>query len=285
MESKIKTWTFYYCSTLLAFIFCVNVFAYDTGPTGDFRLITYNVKGLPVPFRLKHKELPLIAKSIRSFSADVICFQETFTKRAHVLKEMPEYRYVVEGPHKKGKVINSGLIIASKYPITRIATHVYKKCTGADCFASKGIVVATIKHPTLGEIDIFNTHMNAGKNKKVKWSQWGQLLQFVKSHISPDRPAIFAGDFNTDRGSQYLDYIYSEGTLKDTHLDYVAHHPELSEKEKLGNTFPGRKIDYVFTLGETETDTQLSKILYDGSHDNNLFSDHYALMVDLNFKN
>ncbi|HAZ13232.1 MAG: hypothetical protein A2X86_00620 [Bdellovibrionales bacterium GWA2_49_15] len=284
MENWIKTRTFYCLLALFAFLLCLNVFAFDSGPTGEFRLITYNVKGLPVPFRLKHKELPIIAKSIRSFAADVICFQETFTKRAHVLKEMPEYRYVVEGPFKKGKIINSGLIIASKYPISHVETLVYKKCTGADCFASKGIVVATVRHPTLGEIDVFNTHMNAGKNKKVKWSQWGQLIQFVKDHLKSGRQAIFAGDFNTDRGSEYLQYIISEGTLKDTHTNYVAHHPELSEKEKLGNTFPGRKIDYVFTLGETDADTQLSKIIYDGSHDGNLFSDHYALMVDLNFR-
>ena len=197
---------------------------------------------------------------------------------------MPEYPYVVEGPFKKGKVINSGLMIVSKYPITQIATHVFNKCSGADCFASKGVVVATIKHPTLGEIDVFNSHLNARKNNKVKWSQWGQLLQFVKDHIQVGRLALFAGDFNTDTGSEYLRYITTEGTLKNTHTDYVERHPELSQKEKAGNTFPGRKIDYVFSLCHTEAETELSKIIYDGSHDGNRFSDHYALMVVLNFQ-
>ncbi len=279
-----KTRTFYCFIALTIFLVCFNLFAYDDGPTGEFRLITYNTHGLPVPFRLKHKELPLIAHSIPSYAADVICFEEGFTKRAHVLKEMPQYPYVAEGPFKKGKVINSGLIIVSKYPITNVVRDVYKKCTIPDCFSSKGIMMATIAHPTLGDIDVFTTHLNAGKSKKAKWSQLGQLLQFIKNNLHPGHLSVLAGDFNFTPESEYAQYLNSEGTLKNTHLNYVQHHPELSEKEKLGYSFPGEKIDHVFTLGTTQADTQLSKIIYDGSHDNDRFSDHYALMVDLNFK-
>ena len=73
MENWIKTRTFYYCLEL-----CLPAlsqwFRLRLWSTGEFRIISYNVKGTPVPFRLM--ELPLIAKSITSYCADVICFKK-----------------------------------------------------------------------------------------------------------------------------------------------------------------------------------------------------------------
>jgi endonuclease/exonuclease/phosphatase family metal-dependent hydrolase len=259
----------------------------------DFRLITYNVWGLPVPFKLDHSKLPLIAQSIPIYQPDVVVFQETFTKRAEVLKTIKGMNYFAQGPGKKGvKFQSSGLLTVSRHPIVQVKNIQYNKCAGFDCLSAKGALLTTIKLEDGTLVDIYNTHLNAGKNAKVKWSQLAQLVQFIQAN-DRGHPTFIAGDFNITPDSAYYEYLRKDAELVDTHAAYVVEHPDLSEKQKKGITHSKkkllskktneRKLDYAFVMnsnGHQDSDVLFTQPIYDGSHDNNRFSDHFAVLLD-----
>lgn len=256
----------------------------------NLRVISYNVWGLPAPFKFNFKKLDLIKSSLPYFKADVVGLQETFTKKARPLAKTEGFPFHAWGNKKKGlKLLNSGLLTLSKHPIIKVERLVYKKCSGMDCFARKGVLLTRILIPGVGEVDFYNTHLNAGKSKKAKWGQIRQIEQFVNYHSS-NHPVVFMGDFNTQPTSKYHDYINLDIGLEDTHQTYVDQNPELSEKDRNGYTHERKcfkkvtqkKLDYIWLKDDTGLDfyVKQSKIIYNGSHDENRFSDHFGLMVD-----
>jgi len=270
--------------------------ASDFEPKGNFRVITYNVWGLPVPVKLNHKHLPRIAHAIPIYNADVILFQETFTKRAAILEKMPEYPYIAKGPSKKGKAIDAGLTVVSKHPIVRVLTKKYSRCTGTDCLANKGVMLATVKHPTIGEIDVYNTHLNAGFSAKAKWDQIAELVAFIRAQ-GPGRRVIIGGDFNLEPNSEYYSMLVGQLGFRDTQQTFAEENPHLPKEIRypithtlymplMRNAFP-RKLDYILTTAENAKqdsvvymDVVQSLTVLDGRHDDNRMSDHFALMVD-----
>ena len=262
---------------------------FNTAHATPFRSISYNVWGLPSPFKLSHKNLEKIQRSLFYYSPDVVALQETFTKRAKIFESTPTLPFYAYGPAKgKGKFINSGLMTLSKYPIVAVKHEKFKKCAGTDCFSAKGILLTTIQFPDGKLLDVYNTHLNAGKNKKVKWSQINQVITFIQKNSSVN-PYVIHGDFNITPDSEYYHYLAKQAHFNDTHEVYVGNNPELSEKEKRGITHRStglikkkqkeRKLDYIFS---SDTQVQFSKVIYDGTHDDNRYSDHYAVFVEQN---
>ena len=192
----------------------------NKAPVMEFRLMSYNVNGLPWP--LKKNKAPLFDEMARIFQEQhgrgaaphVLVVQEGFRGDVKHFIENAGYKFVQKGPSSKvhrddsdssQALTNSGLYILSDFPIVQTDAVVFgSDCSGWDCYANKGVLYVQIDVPGVGLVDIFNTHFNSvgssgTKPEAVHAAQLKQMQtasEFVNSKISTDRPSLFGGDFN-----------------------------------------------------------------------------------------
>jgi endonuclease/exonuclease/phosphatase family metal-dependent hydrolase len=106
--------------------------------------------------------------------------------------------------------IDSGLVIASRYPIIAVDTVVFSKASGfrehgiyADGFAAKGVLHARIRlgdtAAVANEIDVFISHLES-RDASIRATQYDELSQFISRHSSPSIPLLILGDLNTPGG-------------------------------------------------------------------------------------
>lgn len=149
------------------------------------KLLTYNVFMRPPGINEKGKDdykntrQRLISKTVVPLY-DIVCFQELFTslntRRTRILKSAKDaginFRSISPLPplisvHK----INSGLLTISRYNIKKTIFKHFKKCSGIDAVAYKGVLYSQIELPNQ-ILHLFNTHLQAtygpvmSKNKK-----------------------------------------------------------------------------------------------------------------------
>jgi endonuclease/exonuclease/phosphatase family metal-dependent hydrolase len=186
----------------------------------EFRLMSYNVNGLPWP--LKANKAPLFKEMARIFqeqrgrgvAPQVLVLQEGFRGDVKHFVENAGYKFIVKGPNSKVRregedsskaLTNSGLYILSDYPIVQTDYVVFgSNCSGWDCYANKGVLYAQIEVPGIGLVDIFDTHLNSVGSSGTKEDKvWAAQLQqmkitsdFINSKMSTTRVALFGGDFN-----------------------------------------------------------------------------------------
>lgn len=180
---------------------------------GLFSSLLYNGKD-------RNNVLDSLITNLLGTGPDVVGLSEFWVldERAALKKRLEEvYPYSIEGPPRQGgataEVLDGGLLLLSKHPIVQNHATVYHKCTGEDCFASKGILHACIQvpgHPTA--YDIFLSHtQNPGPKigsdeaarEDVK-AQLGILGSFIRAYNDPHRPALLMGDLNTEGGDLLL---------------------------------------------------------------------------------
>jgi len=203
-------------------------------------VLTYNIEGLQWPARSgRARSLRAIGAKLRALRAagdapDVVLFQEVFSPAAVRSVVDTGYPSIASGPSRRRRsvysidaalpgrprptkgeqglrLMTSGLVIASRYPITQTVSDAYsrKACAGFDCLSNKGVVLATVAIPGVPEpIALANTHMNAraasrvapGRNLAAHRAQALELEAFLADRPAPDSPIILGGDFNM-RGS------------------------------------------------------------------------------------
>lgn len=178
-------------------------------PDRQLRLATYNVfdRNLNVSTdgqdrRMEH--LPAVLRTTIP-DLDVVVVQEAFNT------DVVTYGLCVQGLVHQTPVItdptinsveNGGVLIASRWPITRRAQHVFRDaCAGADCLAAKGVVYARVeKGSSRTPFHVFGTHLQAdAEYHQIRLKQAAQMQEFAsKQNIPKDEPVLFAGDFNVD---------------------------------------------------------------------------------------
>jgi endonuclease/exonuclease/phosphatase family metal-dependent hydrolase len=215
--------------------FVATARAYDN----TLSVLTYNVEGAPWPFALDRPQAFVrIAARLRALRRDgrspaVAVFQEAFTADAQAIGRAAGYRYVVEGPgpaeinaappasadihfaadarwwlgETQGKLLDSGLLILSDYPIVRIRRMTFPAfaCAGYDCLANKGALLVTVRIPGApAPVDIITTHLNSRHNSHAGDARslyaYAREAAFLSAFINrwhdPAYPLIVAGDFN-----------------------------------------------------------------------------------------
>ncbi|EDK26760.1 putative phospholipase C precursor [Vibrionales bacterium SWAT-3] len=150
---------------------------------------------------------------------DVLALQEAFSTDRDILfnKLADEYPYrteVVGG--KSNALYDGGVVTFSRHPIIETDSIVFEHCTGTDCYADKGVVYTKINKD--GEIyHIFNTHLasfNTPSAKRLRRLQLGLMRTFMLTKGIPANEAvIYAGDFNIDKNSDFLEYLLMLATL------------------------------------------------------------------------
>lgn len=187
---------------------------------GEFvlRVMSYNIKGLPVPEndteRFRDIGRALKARRVQGNAPHIVAVQEAFTRWYTDMIREAGYRYKKDGngPGGDGALIGSGLSILSDLPITASQNRDFNSnnLVGFDWQARKGMQYAQVRIPGLvTPVDFFNTHMQADyddwtaslqESISARMRQQPELQSFMRALANPFGPAVFVGDFNTRVG-------------------------------------------------------------------------------------
>lgn len=262
------------------------------------RIVSYNIWGLPSPLTSQPSRLKDIAKNLPGVGADVIGFQETFTRKAEVVAEMPDYPYVAWGKRKNGNQVlqGDGLLIVSRWPILETDHITYTACSGTDCFSRKGALYAKVHVDGFGEIDVFDTHLNAGGSESVRIQQMREFGAFIESKRG-DRPVFVTGDFNTYEGTEEYAAWKEITGMRDMHDEFRTYNPVSSsvqwnsytldpkrnEHYKIVSWFvKPHRIDFIWVKDPAGAVTRVtqSRLLFDYKINKRTLSDHFGIVMD-----
>ncbi|MDM7956704.1 endonuclease/exonuclease/phosphatase family protein [Blastomonas sp.] len=202
-------------------------------------VLIYNVEGLPWPAR-KNREPSLrrIGETLQTMRAkgtgpDVVMLQEAFTPAARHILVQAGYANIVSGPGRRtrrsiaaadidtsfkkarkrkkgerfGRLLNSGLYIASDLPLTVLAAEPFSRraCAGFDCLANKGALVAEVHVGGMPQpLVLLTTHLNSqraarvslGRAREAHGYQIDENALLLDEVREPSSPLILGGDFN-----------------------------------------------------------------------------------------
>ncbi len=170
--------------------------------------LTYNTHGLPAWIARDHPEVRFPRILGKSERFDVVLLQEDFA-----------YQELVDEQHRHAKLVRgngprmrwpgfggSGLTLLTNLDVLAPALRTpYESCHGwltaaSDCFGNKGFLMQRVGLASGAEIDVWNTHLEAGAGEPdhaVRQEQLERLAHAIESH-SAGRSVVVGGDFNLD---------------------------------------------------------------------------------------
>jgi len=180
-----------------------------TGPTkGTFRILSYNVHGLPPGIAKKeygnpYERLEKIGPLSKPFG--IIGMQEVFDEKGFnsVTAAKTHTNNVHFDELKKDRTVNSGLLMLTNLKVLEKKTVHYEKCYGfidgaGDCFASKGLQFFRLELGKGLVVDVYNSHLEAGGGDKDKEARASHVEVIKKSMQawSKGTAMLFFADLN-----------------------------------------------------------------------------------------
>lgn len=184
--------------------------------TGHLDLVTYNVHGLPAGITEDDTNARMTQIGPRLSPYDIAGIQEDFTEEGHALLDAG---VTLSGKRRfsepaEGRIYGSGLTVwfdpgDQEGPLEDQIKEVdfrhehYTLCNGyldgaSDCLASKGFQVLRLRLADGVEVDVYNSHLEAGggdEDNAARESHVEQLIAAMNG-FSKDRAVIFLGDTN-----------------------------------------------------------------------------------------
>lgn len=160
-----------------------------------YNILTYNIQKFP--FSLK--SFDAVVDLFRQYSIVMLqeCFDDSFDSITNIFHDFYIYRGTLQGIN----LMNSGLMILSKFPILEtefIQFLNFNKMT-FDALSEKGFLSVVLdidgKH-----VRVINTHLQSCDFERfdpVALQQLDQLLRYVKINVN-EKYFIIGGDFNID---------------------------------------------------------------------------------------
>ncbi len=194
----------------------------------ELEVLTYNVHGLPsvVTGDDTTARVEKIASILESY--ELIGLQEDFIEENHEI-----FQQSLEHPTQtwfsktlEDRFYGSGLSLFSLLKLVELHEQHYTSCFGtvdhsSDCLASKGFVRARLELSAGIEIDVYNTHLEAGgasQDTEVKAQQIAELVSELQQG-SEGRSVIVMGDTNLQISKsdelELLNQLKEEGQLVD----------------------------------------------------------------------
>lgn len=169
------------------------------------KVLSYNIYALPLVSTLINERLGQLPQNLKGY--DVILFQEAFSSsRSSMLlalaAEYPYQTHVPKIPFGGINVFDSGVLVASRYPIVKVADYIYPSCTGTDCFADKGVIYAeVIKNGKAYHVTSTHTaSFDTAEARALRQVQFQQIRALVNAQGIPSFEAVlFGGDFNVNK--------------------------------------------------------------------------------------
>jgi hypothetical protein len=188
---------------------------------GRFRLLTYNVAGLPQLFSptTPRTNIPLMSPLLNAY--DVALVQEDFSYHHELLRDAQHaYRSRSMRPRS---FVGDGLNQFSRFEFAALHRVRWERCNGyvssaTDCLADKGFSFSKLRLAPGLELHLYNLHADAGMgglDVGTRRSNFEQLARYMGQH-SKGEAVIVAGDTNLrtfDPGDErtLLDFLESVG--------------------------------------------------------------------------
>eukprot|EP00002_Diphylleia_rotans_P036025 TRINITY_DN7901_c0_g1_i5.p1 TRINITY_DN7901_c0_g1~~TRINITY_DN7901_c0_g1_i5.p1 ORF type:complete len:341 (+),score=68.94 TRINITY_DN7901_c0_g1_i5:619-1641(+) len=108
-----------------------------------------------------------------------------------------------DGGSQANPIVDGGLLILSRYPISKKSQLIFEAGAGADSLSAKGIIYCLVHHPST-PIHVFCTHLQAGFNRnkcnRIHERQLKDIHEFITQQTSTTEnlPTFLLGDFNLD---------------------------------------------------------------------------------------
>ncbi|GAN09606.1 DNase I-like protein [Mucor ambiguus] len=192
-------------------------------------VLSFNCWGLAVVAKHREFRLRAIAKALEQQNCDIITLQEVWVQKDFeyiqetVKQTLPHTAYFYSG------ALGSGLAILSRFPIISTTYHRYAlngkplKFWHGDYYVGKGVGSALVDHPTIGLLEIFNTHLHAGYGPKNQYkahraTECWQLANILRQSAAMGRQIVMSGDFNSVPSSFNYRLIRDHGFMSDSWL-------------------------------------------------------------------
>uniref|UniRef100_A0A3P8SQ52 sphingomyelin phosphodiesterase n=1 Tax=Amphiprion percula TaxID=161767 RepID=A0A3P8SQ52_AMPPE len=172
-------------------------------------------------------DLPWEVSSLFPADIDILCLEEVFDKRAarkltdvlkpvfgHILYDIGVYACQPPCRCSSFKFFNSGLFLASRFPVLEAQYHCFPNSRGEDALAAKGLLSAKV---LIGQnqkgkrvVGYFNcTHLHAPEGEgEIRCEQLNMVTKWIgdfeAANSLPDEDVVFdvlCGDFNFDNCS------------------------------------------------------------------------------------
>jgi len=228
------------------------------------------------------------------------------------------YKVIVKDSRTFWQPTNSGLMIASRFPVAldifgapKITSQKFTHSAGFQKVVPRGILCLTVLHPHIGPLALVNTHIHA-TTEDSRWcnsastsrrTQERQILQVLKFVADlPGTPAVVvAGDFNVDRLSSSSSCSFSFDRLNCmlgtppvnlyTSRAATTHtypHPKNGNSPLVDPTFRNREcyLDHIFAnFGNMDTQEVWIPRAHHHSSPPVWISDHAAVLADIHIHN
>lgn len=265
---------------------------------GAFRIMTYNVLGLPDFLNIDVSRFRDIRERMSDQDLDVLCLQEGFTLKSRRSGKVRDLYYYAKGPNGLGKLANSGLVIRSRFPMDRVAHKAFSVCMGNDCLSKKGMLLVQTTVRGGAKVQVLNTHLNAEGGDSLRVQQMKEIHEFVADQADPSLPLVLVGDFNTSPSSEAYRVLVGDMHLLDlwnhfspSSLGYTydteANQLARAYSKKTGSGDLQARLDYVFIPSQWASYLQPKKIDLVFSDPVpttkgrlHWLSDHFGLVVD-----
>ena len=177
--------------------------------TGTFRMIAYNVSGIPLvggfqgsTFTTTRERARLIGQLLNGTGADFIGTEEDFNGADALAAEMTDYLY--RSYTSGGLAQGQGLNVYSKHPVYNVKrvkwNEEYGVLSGSmDALSNKGFLYCLAELVPGVYIHIIQVHMDAGYeilSQLARANNFKQLASFINKNLNDGRALIVQGDFN-----------------------------------------------------------------------------------------
>lgn len=165
------------------------------------RVLTYNVAGLPEALVPSHaaRNNALIGPLLNDY--DLVLLQEDFAYHSAILASSSHLHASLPDP--SARALGDGLTMLATAPFTDFQRIAWKDCfgvmdSGSDCLTAKGFTFARLTVGTLGTVDVYNVHTDAGYTSGDLDARRKNLQQLTDAILtfSADEALIVVGDFN-----------------------------------------------------------------------------------------
>ena len=196
----------------------------ETGFALTLRALTYNIHGLPPEITNDDTAARIAAIAPLLNAYDLVGLQEDFDDDDHaVLSDASEHsqkrRFADILPDR---VYGSGLAVFSDFEESTFHHEHYETCHGilesaSDCLASKGFQVIRLVLGEGLEVDVYNSHLEAGGGEEDNASREAQVLQILArmEAFSEARAMLLLADTNLhaedEQDAPLLDLFYEAG--------------------------------------------------------------------------
>ncbi|KAL7417309.1 Endonuclease/exonuclease/phosphatase [Mrakia frigida] len=256
----------------------------------ELQILSLNCWALKPVSKFRHERIRAIADVLASSPQyDLVVLQEIWVHedfdhvRDRVRSVLPFTKFFFTG------ALGSGLAILSRHPLLSSLTipyHLTGRPLGfGDFFVNKAAGSIVIEHPSLGEVEVFTTHMHAGGpegyelGNSYRSSQAWRLSNEIRRASSQGRYVIIGGDFNVQSDELPYDILRDHGAVvdawKESHSDGPDHEGSCSNAREgmevdgmtvdsplntwtAGKNIPpevqrkfGKRLDYIFHRGPT----------------------------------